>query len=160
MHEVISDPAGAGARRKFAWRHLRQIETAFFQQILWHNDDFVPRQRWTDDRVRAGYVIGETIAGQQFDATASLLEMRNSIGLKQYFDVGMLGRFCLRNRMRKPMLARLDLAEFQLRNGRVVDPSFKRGGLQRINVKLAAKLRQCIGPTLDLLLRRQSGGAK
>ena len=41
--------------------------------------------------MRTGYIIGETIAGQQFDAAATLFEMRNSVGLKQDLDVGMLG---------------------------------------------------------------------
>src|SRR5882757_4863740 len=62
--------------------------------------------------------------------------------------------------MCKPMLTRLDLTEFQPRNGGIVDLSFQRRRFQRINIKLTAKLSQRIGPPLDLLLRRQSGGAK
>ena len=46
--------------------------------------------------------------------------------------------------MRDPMLADFDLAELQLRNGGVVDPRFERRRLQRIDVELAAKIRQCI----------------
>src|SRR5476651_2412513 len=108
MHEVIRDPAGAGARRKLACRHLRRMEPAFLQQFLWNNDDFVPRQRRTDDGMRTGDIIGETIAGHQVDVAAALLEMRNSVSLEQYLDVGMFALFCPRRGMRKPMLARLD----------------------------------------------------
>src|SRR6266576_6959278 len=110
--------------------------------------------------MRTGYIRGETVAGQQFDAATPLLEMRDSVGLKQYLDVGMLSRFCRRNGMCKPMLAGLDLAELQLRNSRVVDLPFQRRGLHRINIESTAKFRQRVGPALDLLLRCQSGGAK
>jgi hypothetical protein len=42
------------------------------------------------------------------------------------------------------MLACLDLAQFQLRNGGVIDPSFQARGFQRIDVELTAKIGQCI----------------
>jgi hypothetical protein len=143
MHEVMGDPAGAGARRKFARRHLRDVETALLQQRLRHDDDLMPRQRRTDDRVRTGYIVGETIAGHQLEAPAVLLEIGSSVRLKQDLDVGMFAGFCTGYRVGDPMLAHLDLTELQLRNRRVVDPRFERRRFQRIYVKLAAKIGQC-----------------
>ena len=104
-------PSGAGARRQLARRHLRQAEPAFLQQFLRHDDDLVSRQRRADYRVRTGYIVGETVTRHQLDAAATLLEMRNPVGLKQYFDERMAAQFCGRSGMRKPMLARLDLTE-------------------------------------------------
>jgi hypothetical protein len=46
--------------------------------------------------------------------------------------------------MGNPMLADLDLAELQPRDGREVDSSFERGGFQGIDVELTAKIGQCI----------------
>ena len=71
----------------------------------------MPRQRRADNRVRTGHVVGETVAGHQLDTAASLLEMRNPVSLKQYFDERMATQFGARGSMGKPMLARLDLAE-------------------------------------------------
>src|SRR5258708_17500676 len=62
MHEVRGAPAGDGARRTVAWRHLRQIETAFLQVLLWSNDHFVPRQLCfffqAEDGIRDDLVTG------------------------------------------------------------------------------------------------------
>jgi len=38
------------------------------------------------------------------------------------------------------VLARLDLAKFQLRDSGVVDPPFQRRGLERIDMELAAEI--------------------
>jgi hypothetical protein len=94
--------------------------------------------------MRTGYVVGETIAGHDIDAAAALFEMRYPVRLKQYLDERMLAQFGACHRMRKPMLARLDLAELQLRNCRVVYPPFERGTFERIDIKLAAEISQCI----------------
>src|SRR5262245_50557453 len=90
MHEVVGDSAGPGARRKFARRHSLHMEAAFPQQFLWHDDDVVPRQRWTDDRMRTRYVIGKAITRLELDAPPLLLEVRSSFRLEMYLDVGML----------------------------------------------------------------------
>src|SRR5450631_1619411 len=111
MDKVIGDPAGAGAGREFGCRHLRQAEAAFLQQFLRHDDDLVSCQRGANYRVRTGYIVGEAVAGHQLDAAAILLEMRNPVSLKQYFDERMGARFCARRGLRKSMLARLDLTE-------------------------------------------------
>ena len=103
----------------------------------------MPRQRRTDDRMRTGYIVGETIARHQFEAPALLLEIGSSVRLKQDLDVGMFAGFCTGHRVRDPMLAHLDLTQLQLRNRRVVDARFERRRFQRIYVKLAAKIRQC-----------------
>ena len=50
------------------------------------------------------------------------------------------------------MLAHFDLTELQPRDGGVIDPSFKRRSVERVDIELAAKFGQCIGPVLDLLL--------
>src|ERR1700722_14532976 len=111
MDKIVGDPAGTGARREFACRYSRRTETALQQQFLRHDDDLVSRQRWADDRVRTRHIVGETIAGRQLDAAAGLLEMRNPVSLKQYFDKRMGVERCARGGMRKPMLACLDLTE-------------------------------------------------
>src|ERR1700677_1017263 len=124
MDKIIGDPASAGARREFACRH-RGAEAAFQQQFLRYDDDLVSRQRRADDRVRTGYIVGETVAGRQLDAAARLLEIRNAVSLEQYFDewVGIQLGAC--GGMRKSMLARLDLTQLQLRDRRIVDPAFE-----------------------------------
>jgi hypothetical protein len=43
--------------------------------------------------------------------TATLFEVRNAVGLKQYFDERMAARLGARGRVRQPMLARFDLTE-------------------------------------------------
>ena len=145
MHEVVGDPAGAGARRQLAGRHLAEMEPALPQQFLRHDDDLVPRQRRADDGVRAGNVVGEAIAGLDLDVAAVLLEIGNAVGLEQDLDVGMLAGYGSRDsRVRDPVLACLDLAQLQLRNGGVVDPRFERRSLQRIDVELPAEIGQCI----------------
>src|ERR1700733_15043089 len=106
MDKVIGDPAGAGARREFACRHLRQAEAALLQQFLRHDDNLVSRQRRADYRVRTGYIVGETVTGHQLDAAATLLEMRNPVRLKKYFEERMTAQVCARGSMRKPVLAR------------------------------------------------------
>src|SRR5436853_7452116 len=111
MDKIIGYPAGASARRELACRHLRRAEATLLQEFLRHDDDLVSRQRRADYRVRTGYIVGETIAGHQLDAAATLFEVRNPVGLKQYFDERMAARSCARGRMCKPMLARLDLTE-------------------------------------------------
>src|SRR5438105_10763634 len=63
MHKVMRNSTGASARRKLACRHLRRMKSAFLQQFRWYDHYIVPRQRWADDSVRTGYIIGETIAG-------------------------------------------------------------------------------------------------
>ena len=151
MDKVMGDPAGAGARRKFESRHLRRLEAAFVQQFRRHDDDFVPRQRWADDGMRTGYIIGQTIAGLELDAAATLFEMRNAVGLKQDLDVGMLARLDPRNRQGDPMLASLDLTDLQPCDSGVVDLRLERAAVQRVNVKLAAQFGQCSCPILNLL---------
>ena len=94
--------------------------------------------------MRTGYVVGEAIAGHDVDAAAGLFEMRNPVGLEQDLDEGMLAQFRAGSRVRNPMLARLDLAELQLRNRGVVDPRLERRSLQRIDIELAAEIGQCI----------------
>src|SRR5665213_2513687 len=111
MDKIISDPSGSSARRESACRHLRRAEAAFQHQFLRHDDDLVSGQRRADDHVRTGYIIGEAVAGHQLDAPAILLEMRNPVSLKQYFNERMGVQFGARGSMRKPMLARLDLTE-------------------------------------------------
>ena len=143
-HKVVRDPAGAVARRKLARRHFRRVKTAFAQQFLRDDDDLVPRQGRADDRMRAGYVVGETIARHDVDAAAGLLEMRNPVGLEQDLDEGVLAQFRPGSRMRNAMLARLDLAQLQLRNGGVIDPRLKRRGLHRVDIELTAEIGQCI----------------
>jgi hypothetical protein len=144
MHEIMRDPAGAIPRRKLARVHLVDMEPAFTQQFLRHDYHFMPRQRRADDRMRAGDVIGEAIARLDLDLAAILFEIGNAVGLEQDLDVGVLAAVAAGNRMRDPMLARLDLAQLQLGNGGVVDPALQRRGLQRVNMELAAKIRQCI----------------
>src|ERR1700712_1871920 len=111
MHEVVSDAPGAGARRKFACRHLRQTKSALVQQFLWHDDDLVPRQRRAHDRVRTRDIVDETVSGHNANASPVLLEIRASMRLKQNFYVGMLARTL--SRLCDAMLARLDLTQFQ-----------------------------------------------
>jgi hypothetical protein len=48
------------------------------------------------------------------------------VGLEKYLDEGMFARSYARWRMRDPMLADLDLAKLQLRDGGVVDPRIER----------------------------------
>ena len=91
---------------------------------------------------------------------AILLKMRNTVCLEQNLDEGMLSRVRPRNRVGDPVLAHLDLTEFQPRDGRIVDMSFEGRSVERIDIELAAKFGQRIGPALYLLLGRQSGGAK
>src|SRR5206468_6976103 len=114
------------------------------KQFLWDDHDLVPGQRGADDRVRTGDVIGEAVAGHDVDATAVLFEMRDAVGLEQYLDVGMFAQFCARDRVRDAMLARFDLAEFQLRDSCVIYPPLERRTLQRIDIKLAAEICQRI----------------
>src|SRR6185312_17431214 len=102
------------------------------------------RQRRADDRVRAGYVVGQTVAGRQIDVTAALFEMRDAVGLEQYLDERMAAGLGARRGMRQPMLTRLDLAQFQLRNRRVVDPALERRSLERVDVEMAAQIGQGI----------------
>jgi len=56
----------------------------------------------------------------------------------------MLARPRPRHGVRDPMLASLDLAELQPRDGPEGDSPFERGGFQGIDVELAAKISQCI----------------
>src|SRR5450631_3744696 len=111
MNKIVGDPAGSRARREFACRHLRQAEAAFLQQFLRHDNDLVSRQGWAEDRMRAGYIVCETVAGRQLDVATTLFEMRNPVSLEQYFDERMAAQFGARARVRQPMLARLDLTE-------------------------------------------------
>ena len=62
--------------------------------------------------MRTGYIVGETIAGHQLDASTVLLEIGNPVRLKQYLDVGMFAGSCTGHGVRDPMLADLDLTEF------------------------------------------------
>ena len=135
MHEVMRDPAGSGQRRQLACRHFAKMEPALAQQFLRHDHDLMPCQRRADDRVRRGNVIGETIARLHLDLAAVLLEVRNAVGLEQDLDVGMFAVVARRGRVRDPVLARLDLAQLQFRDGGVVDPRFQRRSLERIDMR-------------------------
>ena len=81
--------------------------------------DVVPRTgamtAATKELVRAlRRLPGVSVTGRSawyLDTAASLLEMRNPVSLKQYFDERMATQFGARGSMGKPMLARLDLAE-------------------------------------------------
>src|SRR3954454_8584607 len=136
------------------------MEPSFEQQFLWHNDHVVPRQRWADNGMRTGDVICEAIARGQIETAAVLLETRNAVCLKQNFDKGVLASFAARNRMGKPMLADFDMTKLQSTHGRVVDLCVKGRSVERIDVKLAAKFGQRLGPRLDLPPGCQSGSTK
>src|SRR5260370_39963689 len=126
MRELVRDPAGAGARGKFARRHLLRMEAAFPQQRPGYDDDLMLRQRRICDRVRTRYVVDETITRRHFDATAVLLEIGSSKRLEQDLDVGMFGRSNPPVSVTNPVLTDLDLAELQAGDSRVVDPPFQR----------------------------------
>src|SRR5215813_12810824 len=104
----------------------------------------MPRQGRADDGVRTGDIVGEAVAGLHLDLAAILLEIGNAVGLEQDLDIGMLAAVALRSRVSDPMLACLDLAQLQLRNGRVVDSPFERRSLERVDIELAAEIGQRI----------------
>src|SRR4051794_9414696 len=107
MHEVVGDPASSRARRKFARRHLGQTKPTLLQQFLWHDDNFVPRQPRAHDRMRTGYIVGETIAGHHLNAAPVLFVVRYPVRLEQNLHVWVLARLRARNGLRDTMLARL-----------------------------------------------------
>src|ERR1700752_4071764 len=102
------------------------MEAAFPQQFLRHDDDVMPCQRRTDDRMRTGYIIGQAVTRFELDAPPLLLEVRSSFRLEMYLDVRMIARSSAGNGVRDPMLAHLDLTEFQPRNRRVANPRVER----------------------------------
>ncbi len=107
--------------------------------------------------MRTGNVIGDDVAGVQLDVAAFLLEIGHAVGLEVDFYVRVFIGLGARQRVRDAMLAHLDLAQLQARDGGVIDAAFERGRLQRVDIEVPAQARQSIDPALDLPLRRQSG---
>lgn len=87
---------------------------------------------------------------------AILLEMRSTMRLEQDLDVGVIAHAGTGKGMGDAVLADFDLAQLQPRDGGIVNSSLERGCIERVDIELAAKFRQRIGPALDLLFRRQS----
>lgn len=125
MRHVMRDPARSAARRQFVRGHFFGPEAALLQQLLRHDNDIVARQRGADDRVRRRDIIGKTVARPDLDLPAILLEIGDAIGLEQDLDVGMCRISRSRIGMCDAVLAGLDLAEFQARDGGV-DSDFGR----------------------------------
>jgi len=144
MCEVMGDPPRSRARRQLAGRHLVQPEAPLLQQFLGHDDDLVPRQPRADDGMWTADVVGEAIAGHQLDVAALLLEIGDAMSLEQDLDIRMFARPRARHGKGDPVLARLDLAELEPGNGRIIDAPLERGALQRIDVELAAEIGQCV----------------
>jgi len=83
--------------------------------------------------------LSQAIARFDLDLAAVLLEIGNSVGLEQNLHIRMFAALAARSRLGDSMLAHLDLAEFQPRDGDVVDPPFERRSLERIDIELAAR---------------------
>src|SRR5450631_2761509 len=112
------------------------------------------RERRADDRMRAGHIVCQTVAGHHVDAPAVLLEIRQAISLEVNLDEGVLTQLGAGNRMRNSMLTGLDLTNLQPGDSRVFDSSLKRRRIERINIELPAEICQRISPALDLLTWR------